>query len=67
MGAEFVRFVVPTWVHRASQRPIGVLGAAYDLLKQDKVSDELRGELQRSIRWFEEHLAAPERFNASAI
>lgn len=63
MGAEFVRFVVPTWVHRASQRPIGVIGAAYALLKPDNLSDELARELRRSIRWFEEHLVVPKRFN----
>lgn len=63
MGAEFVRFVVPTWAHRESQTPIGVIGAAYELLDQDKLSPELHRELERSIRWFEEHLATPDRFN----
>lgn len=63
MGAEFVRFVVPAWIHRESQAPIGVIGAAYELSRRDAISHELRRELERLIEWFEENLAVPDRFN----
>ncbi len=63
MPVEFVRFVVPAWIHRESQAPIGVIGAAYELLRQDSVSHELRGELKHWIEWFEKNLAVPDRFN----
>lgn len=63
MTVEFVRFVVPTWIHRESQAPIGVIGAAYELLRQDTLSHQLRSELERSIKWFEEKLPVPDRFN----
>jgi hypothetical protein len=63
MGAELVRFVVPTWTHRESQVPIGVIGAAYELLRQDSLNHELRNELERWIGWFEENLTVPDRFN----
>lgn len=63
MSVEFVRFVVPTWIHRESQAPIGVIGAAYELLRQGTVSHELRSELEQCIEWFEENLAVPDRFN----
>jgi transcriptional regulator with XRE-family HTH domain len=60
---EFVRYVVPSWTHRESQAPIGVIGAAYELLDQDTLIAELHGEVERSIRWIEDHLATPDRFN----
>jgi hypothetical protein len=63
VAVEFVRFVVPTWIHRESQAPIGVLGAAYELMRQDTVSHELRSELERWIAWFEKSLPVPDRFN----
>lgn len=63
MGAEFVRFVVPAWIHRESQAPIGVIGAAYELLRQDTVSDDVRAEIERWIEWFENNLSVPDRFN----
>jgi hypothetical protein len=63
MPVEFVRFVVPTWIHRESQAPIGVIGAAYELLRQDATSHELRMELEHWIEWFEENLPVPDRFN----
>lgn len=63
MAAELVRFVVPTWTHRASQAPIGVIGAAYELLRQDTVTPELRRQLEHWIEWFEANLAVPDRFN----
>ena len=63
MTGELVRFVVPTWLHRESQAPIGVIGAAYELLRQETVSHELRSELEQWIEWFEENLAVPDRFN----
>lgn len=63
MPVEFVRFVVPTWIHRESQAPIGVIGAAYELLRQDAMSNELRREIEHWIEWFEENLAVPDRFN----
>lgn len=63
MGAGFVRYVVPTWIHRESQAPIGVIAAAYELLRGDKLDEEVRAELERSIRWFEDHLDVPNRFN----
>jgi hypothetical protein len=63
MAAELVRFVVPAWLHRESLAPIRVIGAAYELLRQDTVSHELRGELEHWIEWFELNLAVPERFN----
>lgn len=63
MPIEFVRFVVPNWIHRESQAPIGVLGAAYELLRQDSVSNELCRELEHRIDWFAENLAVPDRFN----
>jgi hypothetical protein len=62
-GAELVRYVVPSWTHRESQAPIGVIGAAYELLRRDTPGAELQGELARSIRWFEQHLPVPDRFN----
>lgn len=62
----FVRFVVPTWIHRESQAPVGVIGAAYELVRQDTLSRELRDELERWLRWFEHHLDVPERFNRTA-
>lgn len=63
MGAEFVRFVVPTWAHRESQAPIGVIGAAYDLLDEGPLSHELHDEMKGWIGWFEENMPVPERFN----
>lgn len=60
---EFVRFVVPAWDHPESQGPIGVIAAAYELLRQDQLGKELRDELKLSIEWFETHLAVPHRFN----
>jgi hypothetical protein len=60
---EHVRFVVPTWIHQESQAPIGVIAAAYELLRQDAVNHELRGELEHWLEWFEVNLAVPERFN----
>ena len=60
---EFVRFVVPTWIHRESQAPIGVIGAAYELLRQQATSHELQRELEHWIEWFEENLPVPDRFN----
>lgn len=63
MRAVFVRYVVPTWIHRESQAPIGVIGAAYELLDGDRLDAEVRGELERSIRWLEERLDVPDRFN----
>jgi hypothetical protein len=60
---EFIRFVVPTWIHRESQAPIGVISDAYELLRQEIVSSELCRELERWIAWFEENLSVPDRFN----
>lgn len=37
--------------------------AAYELVRQDTVSDELRRELEHWIEWFEQNLAVPDRFN----
>jgi len=50
-------------MHRESQAPIGVIGAAYELLRQDTVSHELRSELAHWIEWFEANLPVPDRFN----
>lgn len=63
MPVEFVRLVAPAWIHRESQAPIGVIGAAYELLRQDATSHELRRELEYWIEWFEENLPVPDRFN----
>ena len=63
MPTAFVRFVVPSWTHRESQAPIGVIGAAYELLRQDTVSHELRAELGAWIEWFEQNMPVPDRFN----
>ncbi len=63
MPMEFVRFVVPTWIHRESQAPIGVIGAAYELLRRERVSNELRRDLEHWIEWFEKNLTVPDRFN----
>lgn len=62
-GATFVRFVIPTWRHRSSQAPIGVIGAAYELRRLAALSPDLHGELDRWIEWFETKLRVPERFN----
>jgi hypothetical protein len=43
--------------------PIGVIGAAYELLRQEATSYELRRELEHWIEWFEENLPVPDRFN----
>jgi hypothetical protein len=48
MVAEFVRYVVPAWSHRESQAPIGVIGAAYELLDGDKLDAAVRGDVFRA-------------------
>lgn len=64
VAGDFVRQVVPGWIHRESQRAIGVIAAGHALLDGRPVLDvEGRRELVRLLRWFEEHLPVPARFN----
>jgi hypothetical protein len=61
----FVRFIV-SQPHPDSGVEQGLLGAAYALSRSDETSETERAALQELIRWFEEHLPAPARFNRSS-
>lgn len=63
MAEDFVRYIVPDWISRTSQRALGVLGAAYILLDRGELPPELHADLARAVHWFEQHLDVPDRFN----
>jgi hypothetical protein len=59
----FVRFVVPSRIHAESQVAMGAIALAYQLVDEEAIADADRGELARWLRWFEDHLPVPDRFN----
>lgn len=58
-----VRFVVPAVIDADSQKPVGVINFAYDLVEADETSEEVRRDLKALLAWFDDSLAVPDRFN----
>ncbi len=56
----FVRFVIPA-VDGDSGRRQGVFPAAYRLRRSGELPAHLHAELEVALKWFDEHLEAPDR------
>ena len=60
MRHSFVRFVTPVLDKHAGRR-LGSFTLAYGLIDADVLSKNDREELQILLKWFEAHLAEPDR------
>lgn len=61
--STFIRFVVPGRIDPQSEATVGVVSIAYELLCSEDVRLEWRAELKLRLRWVEQNLAVPSRFN----
>ena len=61
----YIRFVIP---NRDPQSGVdaGLFGLAYDLRDDPEVNVTDRETLREALTWFDEHLAAPMRFNRTS-
>ena len=60
----YLRFVVKE-IDEDSHEPLGVFQAAIDLRDDLETREDDRETLRRILRWFDEHLEAPDRFSKS--
>jgi hypothetical protein len=59
--AMFIRFVTDQ-LDADTDKPLGIFGAAYELLNDDKLPDYSRTEIRTTLNWFKTNLPIPERF-----
>ena len=64
MPDTYVRFVTLT-IDEASGRRRGVFQAMFDLIDERELSDHEMDEVQALRKWFNKHLAKPDRFARS--
>lgn len=60
----FIRFVTDQ-LDTDTGQPMGVFGAAYQLLDDDQLPDHSRAEIRSTLNWFKTNLPIPDRFARS--